>query len=121
MGIGFLVLRRQNILLLKLLDGRYTPFGISPPNSNARRPFMAVTRRTFVAAASALPFAIWFEKYANAFAPLIRHNATSLQGQAMLKIYAEAVCKMHTLPQTDPVAWLFQRYTHNSKGATTQA
>jgi len=82
---------------------------------------MAVTRRTFVAAASALPFAIWFEKYANAFAPLIRHNATSLQGQAMLKIYADAVEKMHALPNTDPVGWLFQWYTHNVTGTTTKA
>ena len=83
---------------------------------------MAVTRRTFVAAASAIPFAVWFEKYANAFmAPLIRHNATSLQGQAMLKIYADAVEKMHALPHTDPVGWLFQWYTHNVTGTTTKA
>jgi len=83
---------------------------------------MAVTRRTFVAAASAIPFAVWFEKYANAFmAPMIRHNATSLQGQAMLKIYADAVEKMHALPHTDPVGWLFQWYTHNVTGTTTKA
>jgi len=83
---------------------------------------MAVTRRTFVAAASAIPFAVWFEKYANAFmAPVIRHNATSLQGQAMLKIYADAVEKMHALPHTDPVGWLFQWYTHNVTGTTTKA
>ena len=83
---------------------------------------MAVTRRIFVAAASAIPFAVWFEKYANAFmAPVIRHNATSLQGQAMLKIYADAVEKMHALPHTDPVGWLFQWYTHNVTGTTTKA
>ena len=83
---------------------------------------MAVTRRTFVAAASAIPFAVWFEKYANAFmAPVIRHNATSLQGQAMMKIYAEAVATMHTLPNTDPIGWLFQWYTHNVTGTTTKA
>jgi tyrosinase len=83
---------------------------------------MALTRRTFVTAVSAIPFAVWFEKYANAFmAPHIRHNASSVQGQAMLKIYAEAVCKMRALPQTDPVGWLFQWYTHNVKGGTTKA
>ena len=82
---------------------------------------MAITRRAFVSAVSAIPFAVWFEKYANAFAPLVRYNATSAQGQAMLKIYAEAVCKMHSLPQTDPIGWLFQWYTHNVKGGTTKA
>jgi len=82
---------------------------------------MALTRRTFVTGVSAIPFAVWFEKYADAFmAPMVRHNATSLQGQAMLKIYAEAVCKMRALPQTDPVGWLFQWYTHNVKGGTTK-
>jgi len=83
---------------------------------------MRVTRRTFMTAASAIPFAIWFEKYADAFAPpLIRYSATSAQGQKMLKIYAEAVCKMRALPQKDPVGWLFQWYTHNVKGDTTKA
>jgi tyrosinase len=82
---------------------------------------MALSRRKFVTAVSAIPFAVWFEKHAAAFAPHIRYNATSPQGQAMLKIYAEAVCKMHAMPQTDPVGWLFQWYTHNVKGGTTKA
>ena len=83
---------------------------------------MTLTRRTFVASVSAIPFAVWFEKYANAFmAPHVRYSADSPQGKDMLKIYSETVCKMRALPQKDPVGWLFQWYTHNVTGGTTKA
>jgi tyrosinase len=51
----------------------------------------------------------------------IRHDARSVKGQAMLKIYADAVKKMKAKPEGDTRSWLFQWYTHAVKGTTTKA
>ena len=45
------------------------------------------SRRSFIAGLSAVPFALWFEKYASAQPVLTRFNLNSHQGQAMLNIY----------------------------------
>jgi tyrosinase len=84
---------------------------------------MALTRRTFVAGTAAIPFALFYDKYAWAQGTRIRYDATSTQGKAMLKIYAGAVAKMRAAPFTDgnPRSWTFQWYTHQVKGQISQA
>jgi tyrosinase len=85
------------------------------------------TRRSFVAGAAAIPFAIWLEKYAYGQAPPppgphVRYSAFSPQGIAMLKIYAQAVGKMKTaIAEGNPTSWVFQWYAHFVKGDTTKA
>ncbi len=51
----------------------------------------------------------------------VRHDARSVDGQKMLKIYAKAVAKMKALPEGDPNSWTFQWYTHSVKGSTNKA
>lgn len=83
-----------------------------------------VTRRTFVGGAAAIPFALWFEQFAWAQTPLVRHDATSTQGKAMLRIYAGAVQRMRTPPtftEGNPRSWNFQWYTHMVRGNSTKA
>ena len=80
-----------------------------------------ITRRTFIAAASAIPFAVWFEQNAFAKTPLVRYNARSAYGQQMLKIYAKAVAAMQAKPPGDPIGWLFQWYTHAVRPDRTKA
>jgi len=83
---------------------------------------MAVfSRRSFIAGLSTIPFALWFEKYAAAQPTLTRFNLNSVQGQAMLNIYANAVQTMVNTPERSPVGWLFQWYTHNVRGDRTKA
>jgi tyrosinase len=85
------------------------------------------TRRSFIAGAAAIPFAVWLEKYAYGQAPPppgphVRYSAFSPQGIAMLKIYAQAVGKMQTaIAEGNPTSWVFQWYTHFVKGSTTKA
>jgi tyrosinase len=78
------------------------------------------TRRTFVKGAAAIPFALWFEQFAWAQgSPKIRFDAASVNGKAMLKIYAAAVKKMRTtasFAEGNPRSWTFQWYTHQVKG-----
>ena len=81
----------------------------------------ALTRRSFVSAAAAIPFVVWFAKLAQAAGPLVRYDARSAQGQAMLKVYAQAVKKLKATAEGDPRSWVFQWYTHFVKGSTTKA
>jgi len=77
------------------------------------------SRRSFLAgmaAAPLVPFSEWFEKYAQAAPPLIRHNATSVNGQAMLKKYAKGVKTMMATSSKDPRSWVFQWYSHWIQG-----
>jgi len=78
------------------------------------------SRRSFIAGLSAVPFALWFEKYASAQPVLTRFNLNSHQGQAMLNIYANAVQTMMNTPESNPIGWLFQWYTHNVRGDKTK-
>ncbi|HEX9944560.1 MAG TPA: tyrosinase family protein [Thermoanaerobaculia bacterium] len=83
-----------------------------------------LTRRSFLAGAAAIPFTLWLEKYgwAQPTTPRIRFDARSTQGQAMLKIYAQAVNKMKTATaEGDPRSWVFQWYTHAVKSSTTKS
>jgi tyrosinase len=77
-----------------------------------------VTRRSFLASATAIPFAVWLKQSlaAQPAKQFIRSDARSAQGQAMLSIYADAVGKMKADP-TSPRSWVFQWYTHWVKGA----
>ena len=62
-------------------------------------------RRFFLTGAATIPFTLWFDKYARAQAPLVRHDARSPQGQAMLRVYAAAVRRMQTTaryPEANP-------------------
>lgn len=81
------------------------------------------TRRTFVAGAAAIPFALWLEQNGWAQTPFVRHDATSTQGKAMLRIYAQAVQTMRTPPgftEGNPRSWTFQWYTHMVKESTNK-
>ena len=74
-----------------------------------------ISRRSFVGAAAAMPFSLWFEKYGAAQTVKTRYSAYSTQGIAMLKIYRAAVKKMmdHSqIPEGNPTSWVFQWYTH---------
>jgi tyrosinase len=77
-----------------------------------------VTRRGLLAAAVLL--GAWLADPVHAQQPLVRHDARSPKGQAMLKIYAKAVAKMKATPEGDPNSWTFQWYTHAVSGATTR-
>lgn len=79
-----------------------------------------VSRRSFVGGAAAIPFALWFERFASA-ALFVRYDARSAPGRAMLKIYAGAVTAMRGLAEGDPRGWTFQWYSHFVKGSTTKA
>jgi tyrosinase len=88
-------------------------------------PVTVFSRRSFLAGVAAVPFCVWFEEqgFAQA-ATLTRFDATSREGQAMLKIYADAVGKMMTqaqIPESKPISWLFQWYTHWVRGDRTKA
>jgi tyrosinase len=80
-----------------------------------------VSRRSFIAGLSAVPFAIWFEKNALAQPPRVRPNVMSTQGQAMLNVYADAVKIMMNTPERNPMGWLFQWYTHGVRADRTKA
>jgi len=84
-----------------------------------------VTRRTFLSAAGAIPFAVWLERngLAQPANPRVRYDARSPQGIQMLGIYASAVGKMmdaNQIPEGDPRSWTFQWYTHFVSGSTTK-
>lgn len=78
-------------------------------------------RRSFLTGAATIPFALWFDKYARAQGPLVRYDARSPQGQAMLRTYAAAVRRMQATPEANPLSWTFQWYTHFVRGSTTKA
>ncbi len=82
-----------------------------------------IRRRTFLTGAATIPFALWFDKYARAQVPLVRYDARSPKGQAMLKIYASAVRQMQNparFAESNPLGWTFQWYTHFVKGSTSK-
>src|SRR5208282_1982415 len=67
------------------------------------------------AALGAIPFSTWIQQQAWGAAPRVRYNAYSPQGKAMLKIYDKGVKKMMTTPESNPLSWIFQWYTHDVK------
>lgn len=103
-----------------------------------------LTRRSFVAGATAIPFAVWLANCGgygngdggdgdggngdggNGDTPQpqgkVRYDARSPQGQAMLAVYAQAVGQMQTaIAEGSPTSWVFQWYTHNVRGDRTKA
>lgn len=80
-----------------------------------------ISRRSFLAGFSTIPFSVWFQKYASAQAVLTRYNLMSANGQTMLKTYANAVKMMMNAPESSPTGWLFQWYTHAVRGDRTKA
>src|SRR6267154_6115156 len=80
--------------------------------------FLHFTRRSlFVAVAVIVSMALGTV----AQAQHVRHDARSVEGQKMLKIYAKAVAKMKATTDGDPDSWTFQWYTHSVKGSTNKA
>ncbi len=80
-----------------------------------------VSRRSFVTGMGAIPFLAWAGKLGPSPHPRVRHEVHTPQGQAMLKIYADAVGKMMKMAEGDPTGWTFQFYTHWVKGSTSKA
>ena len=79
------------------------------------------SRRTFLAGAGAIPFAVWFEGCRHDRVHT-RGEAYTSAGQAMLVTYASAVGKMKTsIAEGDPKSWLFQWYTHAVRPDRTKA
>ncbi len=80
-----------------------------------------VSRRSLVmagAAVSAMPFL-----RGRAFAaspPLVRYNAASAEGRAMLKKFAAALKLMSARPMADPLSWTFQWFTHYVRGDSSK-
>jgi tyrosinase len=81
-----------------------------------------LSRRSFLSATAAIPFAVWLEKqaFAQTSNPRIRYECRTPQGVAMLAIYATGVQAMQNLPAGDPRSWVFQWYTHEVRGDTTK-
>jgi tyrosinase len=80
-----------------------------------------ITRRSFLATLSAMPFAEYISTFAAKASNRVRHEASSVEGQAMLKVYARAVAAMKTTNESSPLGWLFQWYTHAVRPDTTKA
>jgi tyrosinase len=83
-----------------------------------------ISRRSFIAAASAglgaIPFSIWFEKYAGAQAVQTRYNIQTPIGDQMAAKYASAVRTLMSLPEQDPRSWIFRWYSHWVKGSVAK-
>ena len=79
-----------------------------------------ITRRSFVGTLSILPFSKYVSAFAGGAPKRVRHEASSPEGQAMLKVYARAVATMKKANEESPLGWLFQWYTHAVKAATTK-
>lgn len=75
----------------------------------------AISRRRFVSGsaftAGLASASLLFPAITRA-APVTRYDLTTSEGQANLKIYADAVRKMMALAEGEPRGWLFQWYTH---------
>ena len=82
-----------------------------------------ISRRSLLAGMAVMPFGLWLQAYG--LPPgkkYVRYDARSSKGKAMLKIYADAVCKMmNSIKEEDPTSWVFQWYTHWVKSSTTKA
>lgn len=78
---------------------------------------MTTSRRSFMAGAAALPFTLWYQQYGVPKTTLTRYDVLSPKGQAMLKVYANAVkTMMASADQGNPHSWTFQWYTHWVRG-----
>jgi hypothetical protein len=84
-----------------------------------------ISRRVLLGGAAAtagvLPLPRWLVHTARAQTQATRHDLSSSEGQAMLRIYAETVGKMMAMGEGEPRGWLFQWYTHAVRGDRTKA
>ena len=80
----------------------------------------SIYRRNLIKGAVAFPFLYGLTPLARAADPLIRYDAASAEGQAMLAIYADAVTRMKALGDANPMSWLWQWYEHFVDGTTTK-
>src|SRR5687768_1145121 len=81
----------------------------------------STSRRHFVRGLAAMPFGLWLAGHASANPIAVRYDIATLEGQAMLAVFADAVKKMKALGEQDPRGWQWQWYTHFVSGATTKA
>lgn len=79
-----------------------------------------ISRRSFIGATAAVPFAAWLERTQGADKTYTRPEARSSDGKAMLKLYQTGVGNMMKTAETDPTSWVFQWYTHFVKASTTK-
>jgi tyrosinase len=84
------------------------------------------SRRSFLSTAATIPFALWLETTGKAFAqpsaPLVRYEAYSTTGQAMLRKYDAAVGTMKSsYGPANPGSWVFHWYIHAVRPDTTKA
>jgi tyrosinase len=74
---------------------------------------MYVTRRKLLLASTATAVCtLWAQRQSRAKGTIVRYNAASTEGKAMLRIYAEGVRAMKALASTSPTSWNFQWYIH---------
>src|ERR1700674_791903 len=89
----------------------------------------ALSRRLFMssiagAGALAIPFPSWLQRRAAGQGAKVRFDASTPQGNAMLRKYVQAVQIMNDpaqTPVTDPRSWIFQWYIHDVRSDTTKA
>ncbi|MCC8363309.1 tyrosinase family protein [Lysobacter sp. A6] len=83
---------------------------------------ISLSRRRFLQGASAMPLALWLSKNAIAQSTsLVRYDIASSAGQDMLATYANAMRAMLARPESDPLSWMWQWYTHFVRTGTTKA
>ncbi|NUS37480.1 MAG: tyrosinase family protein [Lysobacter sp.] len=80
-----------------------------------------LSRRTFVKGVAAMPLSLWLARNASAANPLVRYDAASADGLAMLQVYANTVQQMQALGPDNPLSWMWQWYTHFVDGSTTKS
>ena len=82
----------------------------------------SLSRRRFLQGSAALPLSVWLSRQAFAqSAPLVRYDIASPQGADMMVTYANAMRAMLLRPDSDPLSWLWQWYTHFVAGTTNKA
>lgn len=80
----------------------------------------SVSRRNFLRGLAVSPLVASLPHGVLAADPLVRYDASSPQGIAMLEILADTVTRMKARGADDPLSWLWQWYTHFVSGATTK-
>lgn len=81
----------------------------------------SVSRRNFLRGLAASPLVLSLPRGALAADPVVRYDASSPQGIAMLEILADATTRMKARGDDDPFSWLWQWYTHFVSGTTTKS
>ena len=80
-----------------------------------------LSRRAMISRTAGASAVTFFGGVARGQTPKVRFNATSTQGKAMLRIYADAVRAMSARDPKDPLSWIFQWYIHAIPTNTNKA